>query len=109
MAWDMDKRDLGGAVPIPELKERSTRSKTGYPIKLCSRGRDGGGTVDGRGKGRGLMAEPAKRRTMHEDPREESVEEILAAARPLPLGGEMIIEDLTDEEEQAFYDAIDNL
>jgi hypothetical protein len=46
---------------------------------------------------------------MHEDPREESVEEILAAARPLPLGGEMIIEDLTDEEEQAFYDAIDNL
>jgi hypothetical protein len=29
--------------------------------------------------------------------------------RPLPLGGEMIIEDLTDEEEQAFYDAIDNL
>ena len=55
------------------------------------------------------MAEPAKKRTMHEDRREESVEEILAAARPLPPLDETIIEDLTDEEERAFYEAIDNL
>ncbi len=55
------------------------------------------------------MAEPAKKPTTHEEPREESVEEILAAARPLPPLDEMIIEDLTEEEERAFYEAIDNL
>jgi hypothetical protein len=54
------------------------------------------------------MAGRAKKRTVHEDPHEESVEEILAAARPLPLD-EMIIEDLTEEEARAFYEAIDNL
>jgi hypothetical protein len=37
------------------------------------------------------------------------VEEILAAARPLPPLDEMIIEDLTEEEARAFYEAIDNL
>jgi hypothetical protein len=42
------------------------------------------------------MAEPAKKRIVHEDPREESVEEILAAARPVPPLDETIIEDLTE-------------
>lgn len=37
---------------------------------------------------------------------EKSVSDILAAARPLPAGNEMIIDDLTEEEEQAFHDAI---
>lgn len=55
------------------------------------------------------MAERAKRRTAHGDSLEKSVEEILAAAHPLPPLDEMIIEDLTDEEERAFYEAIDNL
>jgi hypothetical protein len=55
------------------------------------------------------MAELAKRRTTHGDSREESVEETLAAARPLPPLEESIIEDLTEEEERAFYEAIDNL
>jgi hypothetical protein len=61
------------------------------------------------GEGRQEMAEPAKKRIVHEDPREESVEEILAAARPVPPLDETIIEDLTEEEERAFYEAIDNL
>jgi hypothetical protein len=55
------------------------------------------------------MAERAKRRAPRGDSLEKSVEEILAAARPLPPLNEMIIEDLTEEEERAFYEAIDNL
>jgi hypothetical protein len=39
---------------------------------------------------------------------EESVEDILAAAKPLPFGDEMIIDDLTDDEERIFLDAINN-
>jgi hypothetical protein len=55
------------------------------------------------------MAEPAKGPTTHEDQREESVEEILAAARPLPPLDEMIIDDLTEDEARKFYEAIDDL
>jgi hypothetical protein len=55
------------------------------------------------------MTEPAKKRATYEEPREESVEEILAATRPLPPLEEMMIEDLTEEEARAFYKAIDNL
>lgn len=51
--------------------------------------------------------EPAKRHApRHEQPPEQSVEEILAAARPLPSGDEMVIEDLTEEEERRFYEAL---
>jgi hypothetical protein len=35
-----------------------------------------------------------------------SREEVLAAARPLPPHDEMLIEDLTDEEERIFVEAI---
>jgi hypothetical protein len=55
------------------------------------------------------MAERAKRRASHGDSLEKSVEEILAAARPLPSVDEMTIEDLTEKEERAFYEAINNL
>jgi hypothetical protein len=55
------------------------------------------------------MAEPAKKQAPRGESLEKSVEEILAAARPIPPLDETIIEDLTEEEEQAFYDAIDNL
>ena len=37
---------------------------------------------------------------------EQSKEEVLAAARPLPPHEEMLIEDLTDEEERIFVEAI---
>jgi hypothetical protein len=37
---------------------------------------------------------------------ERSREEALAAARPLPPHDEMLIEDLTDEEERIFVEAI---
>jgi hypothetical protein len=39
---------------------------------------------------------------------ERSREEVLAAARPLPPHEEMLIEDLTDEEERIFLEAIFN-
>jgi hypothetical protein len=39
---------------------------------------------------------------------ERSREEVLAAARPLPSHEEMVIEDLTDEEERVFVEAIFN-
>jgi hypothetical protein len=55
------------------------------------------------------MGVPAKKRATYEERREESVEEILAAARPLPPLEEMMIEDLTEEEARAFYEAIDNV
>ena len=37
---------------------------------------------------------------------EQSREEVLAAARPLPPHEGMVIEDLTDEEERIFVEAI---
>ena len=37
---------------------------------------------------------------------EETPEQILARARPLPPHEEMVIEDLTDEEAEAFWAAI---
>jgi hypothetical protein len=37
---------------------------------------------------------------------ERSREEVLAAARPLPPHEDMMIEDLTDEEERVFAEAI---
>jgi hypothetical protein len=37
---------------------------------------------------------------------ERSREEVLAAARPLPSHEDMVIEDLTDEEERIFVEAI---
>ena len=37
---------------------------------------------------------------------ERSREEVLAAARPLPPHEDMVIEDLTDEEERIFVEAI---
>jgi hypothetical protein len=37
---------------------------------------------------------------------ERSREEVLAAARPLPPHEDMLIEDLTDEEERIFVEAI---
>lgn len=37
---------------------------------------------------------------------ERSREEVLAVARPLPPHEEMLIEDLTDEEERIFVEAI---
>jgi hypothetical protein len=37
---------------------------------------------------------------------ERSREEVLAAARPLPPHEEMLIEDLTDEEDRIFVEAI---
>jgi len=37
---------------------------------------------------------------------ERSREEVLAAARPLPPHEDMVIEDLTDEEERVFVEAI---
>jgi hypothetical protein len=39
---------------------------------------------------------------------ERSREEVLAAARPLPPDEEALIEDLTDEEERIFVEAILN-
>jgi len=39
---------------------------------------------------------------------EKSVEDTLAAARPLPSGDEMVIDDLTDEEARLFFEAIRN-
>jgi hypothetical protein len=37
---------------------------------------------------------------------ERSREEVLGAARPLPPADEMVIEDLTDDEERLFIEAI---
>ena len=39
---------------------------------------------------------------------ERTVSELLAAARPLPDGDDMVIDDLTTDEETAFYEAIRN-
>ena len=42
----------------------------------------------------------------HEECLELSVEELLRRARPLPPRGETVIDDLTDEEAKAFFEAI---
>lgn len=54
------------------------------------------------------MTEHAAHEPDYGDSLEESVEAILAAARPLPSGDEMVIEDLTEEEERRFFEAIRN-
>jgi len=55
------------------------------------------------------MSEPETRRPASYGPSlERSREEVLAAARPLPPHEEMIIEDLTEDEERLFLNAILN-
>ena len=55
------------------------------------------------------MSEPGVRRpTSSGESLERSKEEVLAAARPLPPHEEMIIEDLTEDEERIFLDTILN-
>ena len=54
------------------------------------------------------MTEPAGHRPAFGESLERSVEELLAAARPLPFGDEMVIEGLTEEEERVFLDAVLN-
>lgn len=54
------------------------------------------------------MTEPAGHPPTYGDSLEESVDDILAAARPLPSGDEMVIEDLTEQEERRFFEAIRN-
>jgi hypothetical protein len=54
------------------------------------------------------MSEPTDRLRPYGHSLEQSVEDILTAARPLSLGDEMIIDDLTDEEQRVFLDAINN-
>jgi hypothetical protein len=53
------------------------------------------------------MSEPGAHESAPRSPSlERSREEVLAAARPLPPHEEMMIEDLTDEEERIFIEAI---
>lgn len=53
------------------------------------------------------MSEPdARHSTSYGPTLERSADEILQAARPLPWDDEMIIEDLTEEEEALFVNAI---
>lgn len=52
------------------------------------------------------MTEPVAHQPSYDDSLEESVEDILAAAHPLPSGDEMVIEDLTEEEERLFFEAL---
>lgn len=54
------------------------------------------------------MTESAAHPPTYADAPEESVEDILTAARPLPSGDEMVIEDLTEDEERRFFEAIRN-
>ena len=54
------------------------------------------------------MTEPATHRPSHGSTLEKSVDDILAAARPLPRTDEMVIEDLTEDEERRFFEAIRN-
>jgi hypothetical protein len=54
------------------------------------------------------MSEPATHRPSYGDTLEKSVKSILAAARPLPPADEMVIEDLTEDEERRFFEAIRN-
>lgn len=52
------------------------------------------------------MNEPSAERRHPGPTLEKSVASILAAARPLPLGDEMIIDDLTEDEERRFFEAM---
>lgn len=52
------------------------------------------------------MNEPSTQRRRHGASLEKSVTSTLAAARPLPAGDEMIIDDLTEDEERTFFEAI---
>ena len=52
------------------------------------------------------MNEPSTERRHRGATLEKSVEAILAAARPLPVGDEMIIDNLTEDEERKFFEAI---
>lgn len=53
------------------------------------------------------MSEPEPDRSASYGPTlERRTDEILRAARPQPWGDEMIIEDLTEDEEALFVDAI---
>jgi hypothetical protein len=55
------------------------------------------------------MSEPEPRQPVSKGASlERSREEVLAAARPLPSHEQMVIEDLTDEEERVFLEAIFN-
>ena len=55
------------------------------------------------------MLEPGARKpTSYGKSLERSREEVLAAARPLPPHEEMIIKDLTEDEERIFLDTILN-
>lgn len=52
------------------------------------------------------MNEPSTDRRHREAPLEKPAASILAAARPLPAGDEMIIAELTEDEELKFFEAI---
>lgn len=52
------------------------------------------------------MNKPSTERQHHGPSLEKSVTSILAAARPLPAANEMIIEDLTEDEEREFFEAL---
>lgn len=54
------------------------------------------------------MSEPTTNPQPYGPGVEKSVEEILAAATPQPFGDEMIIDELTEEEQRIFLDAINN-
>lgn len=54
------------------------------------------------------MSEPTAHPPAYGQTLEKSVDEILAGARPLPFGDEMIIEELTEDEQRDFLDAIKN-
>ncbi len=54
------------------------------------------------------MTEPAAHRPTEGESLEESVADILAAARPLPPLDEMVIDDLTEEEDRVFLETIFN-
>lgn len=54
------------------------------------------------------MAEPHVRNVVRERPLELTRQEILARARPLQHWEDLVIEDLTEEEERVFMDAIFN-
>jgi hypothetical protein len=59
-------------------------------------------------QGGDAMTEPATHRPSHGNTLEKSVEDLLAAARPLPPADEMVIKELTEDEERRFFEAIRN-
>lgn len=54
------------------------------------------------------MTKPAAHKPALGESLEKTVDELLAAARPLPFGDEMVIDDLTEEEERVFLEAVLN-